>query len=88
MGCRPAAEFDADLQWLRQAIAAAMAGQGVALGRRPLIDDLLRQRSLVAPFADDGVPRLIALRPAAPRARPWRRWPSCWRRPQAGKLIR
>ncbi len=33
-----------------EAIAAAMAGQGVALGRRPLIDDLLRQRSLVAPF--------------------------------------
>lgn len=33
------------------AVAAAVAGQGVALGRRPLIDDLLRRRQLVAPFA-------------------------------------
>ena len=32
------------------AIAAALAGQGVALGRRPLIDRLLRARKLVAPF--------------------------------------
>jgi DNA-binding transcriptional LysR family regulator len=31
-------------------IAAALAGQGVALGRRPLIDDLLKRRALVAPF--------------------------------------
>lgn len=34
------------------AIAAALAGQGVALGRRPLIDALLRSRKLVAPFKD------------------------------------
>ena len=33
-----------------EAIAAALAGQGVALGRKPLVDDLLRQRLLVAPF--------------------------------------
>ncbi len=32
------------------AVAAAVAGQGVVLGRRPLIDALLRQRALVAPF--------------------------------------
>jgi LysR family transcriptional regulator, glycine cleavage system transcriptional activator len=32
------------------AVAAAVAGQGVVLGRRPLIDRLLRQRALVAPF--------------------------------------
>lgn len=32
------------------AVAAALAGQGVLLGRRPLIDRLLRQRALVAPF--------------------------------------
>jgi DNA-binding transcriptional LysR family regulator len=32
--------------------AAALAGQGVALGRRPLIDALLRQRRLVAPFGE------------------------------------
>jgi DNA-binding transcriptional LysR family regulator len=32
------------------AVAAAVAGQGVVLGRRPLVDALLRQRALVAPF--------------------------------------
>lgn len=37
------------------AIAAAVAGQGVALGRRPLIDDLLRSRRLVAPFKGDAL---------------------------------
>ena len=33
-----------------EAVAAALAGQGVVLGRRPLIDGLLRRRALVAPF--------------------------------------
>jgi DNA-binding transcriptional LysR family regulator len=33
-----------------QVIQAAVDGQGVALGRVPLIDNLLRQRKLVAPF--------------------------------------
>lgn len=33
-----------------EAIAAAVAGQGVALGRRPLVDALLRKRQLVMPF--------------------------------------
>ncbi len=32
------------------AIAAALSGQGVVLGRRPIIDQLLRRRELVAPF--------------------------------------
>jgi len=32
------------------AVGAAVAGQGVALGRRPLVDALLRQGALVAPF--------------------------------------
>jgi len=32
------------------AVAAAVAGQGVALGRRPLVDALLRGRALVAPI--------------------------------------
>ncbi len=32
------------------AVAAAVAGQGVVLGRRPLVDALLRRRALVAPF--------------------------------------
>ena len=31
-------------------IRAALAGQGVALGRRPLIDALIKQRKLVTPF--------------------------------------
>ena len=35
-----------------EVVAAALEGQGVALGRRPLIDGLLRQRKLVAPFGD------------------------------------
>jgi DNA-binding transcriptional LysR family regulator len=34
-----------------QLIQAAVAGQGVALGRMPLIDRLLKTRKLVAPFA-------------------------------------
>ncbi len=33
-----------------QLIQAAIAGQGVALGRSPLVDGLLRSRKLVAPF--------------------------------------
>jgi LysR family transcriptional regulator, glycine cleavage system transcriptional activator len=33
-----------------QMIQATLAGQGVALGRSPLIDSLLRSRKLVAPF--------------------------------------
>ena len=35
------------------AIAAAVAGQGMALGRRPLIDGLLARRALVAPLKDE-----------------------------------
>ena len=35
-----------------EVVAAAVAGQGVGLGRRPLLDGLLRQRQLVAPFGD------------------------------------
>ena len=35
-----------------EVIAAAVAGQGVALGRRPLIDGLLVSGQLVTPFAD------------------------------------
>jgi LysR family transcriptional regulator, glycine cleavage system transcriptional activator len=34
-------------------ITAALAGQGVAMGRRPVIDELLRRRRLVAPFERD-----------------------------------
>lgn len=36
-----------------EATAAALAGHGVALGRRPLVDALLRQRRLLAPFGGE-----------------------------------
>lgn len=35
-----------------EAIAAAVSGQGVALGKRPLIDALLARRELVVPFGE------------------------------------
>jgi len=35
-----------------EVIAAALAGHGVALGRRPLVDSLIKTRKLVAPFRD------------------------------------
>jgi DNA-binding transcriptional LysR family regulator len=38
-----------------QLISAAIAGQGVALGRVPLIDSHLKSRQLVAPFSDSVV---------------------------------
>ncbi|MBK0392443.1 LysR substrate-binding domain-containing protein [Ramlibacter algicola] len=36
-------------QW-HEAVSAAVAGQGVVIGRLPLLADLVRQRKLVAPF--------------------------------------
>lgn len=45
-----------------EAVAAAQAGHGVALGRRPLVDSLLRSRALVTPFkAATASPRGYAL---------------------------
>jgi len=55
-----------------EVIAAALAGQGVALGRRPLVDELLRSGQLVAPFKDSTTsPRayFLVVDPPA-RARP------------------
>ena len=55
-----------------EAITAALDGQGVALGRRPLIDSLLKSRKLVAPFkATIASPRayFLVVAPGA-RARP------------------
>ncbi|MBH9576469.1 LysR substrate-binding domain-containing protein [Inhella proteolytica] len=55
-----------------EAVAAAVAGQGVALGRRPLVDDLLASGQLITPFAGPvASARAYQLRvdPAA-RARP------------------
>jgi DNA-binding transcriptional LysR family regulator len=55
-----------------EAISAALAGQGVALGRRPLVDELIRSRQLVAPFKDGLASRygfFLLVEPNA-RARP------------------
>lgn len=55
-----------------EAIAAALEGQGVALGRRPLVDALLRSRKLVTPFKDETASSrayFLIVEPAA-RARP------------------
>lgn len=55
-----------------EAIAAALDGQGVALGRRPLVDALLRSRKLVTPFKGTTASSrayFLIVEPAA-RARP------------------
>jgi len=53
------------------AIAAAIAGAGIALGRRPLIDFELASNRLVRPFADRSLPgswdMIIRRRPGAAR---------------------
>jgi LysR family glycine cleavage system transcriptional activator len=53
------------------AIAAAIAGAGIALGRRPLIDFELASNRLVRPFADPSLPgswdMIIRRRPGAAR---------------------
>jgi DNA-binding transcriptional LysR family regulator len=61
-------------------VAAALAGQGVALGRRPLVDDLLREGRLVAPLPRTLVtPRsyILVVDPAA-RTRPAVRALEAW----------
>ena len=68
-----------------EAIAAALAGQGVAIGRRPLVDDLLRSRKLVAPFesiANSMRIYMLVIDPAA-RMRPAVRALEQWLREQA-----
>jgi LysR family transcriptional regulator, glycine cleavage system transcriptional activator len=52
------------------AVAAAVAGQGVVLGRRPLVDRLLQQRALVAPFKSQAASArgyFVVVEPAAAR---------------------
>ena len=52
------------------AVSAAVDGQGVVLGRRPLVDRLLRQRKLVAPFGAGAASQRgyhLVLDPAAAR---------------------
>jgi DNA-binding transcriptional LysR family regulator len=68
-----------------EVVAAALAGQGVALGRRPLLDGLLRQRQLVAPFGDARATAkayFVVTDPAS-RARPAVRALEEWMRAQA-----
>jgi DNA-binding transcriptional LysR family regulator len=69
------------------AVAAALAGQGVALGRRPLIDSLLRNRKLVAPFKGDAIASerayFLVVAPVA-RSRPAVRALEEWLLAQAG----
>jgi len=67
---RPAATLS--LSGFEQIIPAAIAGHGVALGRSPLVKDLLAQKKLVAPFKTAADPArayfVIASAPAAGRA--------------------
>jgi len=66
---RPAATLS--LSGFEQIIPAAVAGHGVALGRSPLVKDLLAERKLVAPFKTTADPArayfVIASKAAATR---------------------
>jgi DNA-binding transcriptional LysR family regulator len=70
-----------------EVVAAALAGQGVALGRRPLIDALLREGRLVAPLPRSLVtPRsYLLVVDAAARARPAVRALEAWLLEQAAQ---
>jgi DNA-binding transcriptional LysR family regulator len=63
-----------------EAVAAAVAGHGVVIGRLPLLADLLRSRKLVAPFRTPAASRrgyFVTLAPAAahnPQARAFADW--------------
>ena len=63
-----------------EAVAAAVAGQGVVIGRLPLLADLLRQKKLVAPFRSPAASRrgyFVILAPHAahnPSARAFADW--------------
>jgi LysR family glycine cleavage system transcriptional activator len=68
-----------------EVVAAAVAGQGVALGRRPLVDELLRQGQLVAPLGTNvATPRayILVVDPAG-RLRPAVRALEAWLLEQA-----
>ncbi len=63
-----------------EAVAAAVAGQGVVIGRLPLLADLLRRKDLVAPFRSSAASRrgyYVALAAQAkhnPDAQDFARW--------------
>ena len=70
-----------------EVVAAALAGQGVALGRRPLLDGLLRQKQLVAPFGDarETQRAYFVLTDPASRARSAVRALEAWLRAEAAR---
>lgn len=71
-----------------EAIAAALAGHGVALGRRPLIDALLKKRQLAVPFGeatDTARAYFLLLSPAAAN-RPDAQALAAWLRGQAASV--
>ena len=73
------------LSGYNEVVAAAVAGQGVALGRRPLVDELLREGRLVAPLPKTlATPRsyILVVDPAA-RTRPAVRALEAWLLAQA-----
>jgi LysR family glycine cleavage system transcriptional activator len=73
------------LSGYNELVAAAVAGQGVALGRRPLVDELLREGRLVAPLPKTlATPRsyILVVHPAA-RTRPAVRALEAWLLAQA-----
>src|SRR5207248_3054722 len=67
---RPAATLS--LSGFEQIIPAALAGHGVALGRSPLVKDLLAEKKLVAPFktAADLARAYLVIASSAAAARP------------------
>jgi LysR family transcriptional regulator, glycine cleavage system transcriptional activator len=82
---QPAARLS--MSGYNEVIAAAVAGQGVALGRRPLVDELLREGRLVAPLPKTiATPRsyILVVDPAA-RARPAVRALEAWLLQQAAE---
>ena len=71
-----------------EAIAAALAGHGVTLGRRPLIDALLKKRQLAVPFGeatDTARAYFLLLSPAAAN-RPDAQALATWLRGQAASV--
>ncbi|MBC7726164.1 MAG: LysR family transcriptional regulator, partial [Microbacteriaceae bacterium] len=81
---RPAARLSSTRH--AETIAAAVAGQGVVLGRRPLVDGLLTSGPLVTPF-DAKLASARAYQPIvdpASRARPAVRAFEVWLLGQAG----
>jgi DNA-binding transcriptional LysR family regulator len=71
-----------------EAIAAALAGHGVTLGRRPLIDALLKKRQLAVPFGeatDTARAYFLLLSPAAAN-RPDAQALAAWLRGQAASV--